>query len=190
MQESISEVEYRNILEYPGYRVGNDGSVWSCWERISPNENGHCIGARYRLGNVWKSLHLRPNRTGYPRAALYAHGRSKRVLVHLLVLKTFRGPCPPGMYGCHENDIKIDCRLENLRWDTPQKNWDDRKKNGRADHMASGEQNGFTKVSSADIVSMRLMKTQGIATKILAEMFHISSTHAWRIVTYKIRLRG
>jgi hypothetical protein len=28
-------VEYRDVPGFPGYRVGTDGSVWSCWERTA-----------------------------------------------------------------------------------------------------------------------------------------------------------
>lgn len=31
-------VEYRDIPEFPGYRVGSDGSVWSAWSRREATE--------------------------------------------------------------------------------------------------------------------------------------------------------
>lgn len=27
-------VEYRDIEGFPGYRIGSDGTVWSCWKRV------------------------------------------------------------------------------------------------------------------------------------------------------------
>jgi hypothetical protein len=35
-----------------------------------------------------------------------------------MVLFAFVGPCPEGMECCHENDVRDDNRIENLRWDT------------------------------------------------------------------------
>lgn len=52
--------------------------------------------------------------------------------VHRLVLMAFVGLCPEGMIGCHNNDIKNDNRLENLRWDTYSENQFDVTKNGPA----------------------------------------------------------
>lgn len=57
---------------------------------------------------------------------------SGTVKVHALVLTAFVGPKPPGMECCHANDIPDDNRLENLRWDTPVENAQDKVRNGSA----------------------------------------------------------
>ncbi|MCZ4505940.1 NUMOD4 motif-containing HNH endonuclease [Rhodococcus ruber] len=46
--------------------------------------------------------------------------------VHLCVLESFVGPRPEGMMGCHNNGDNQDNRLENLRWDTPSANMQDK----------------------------------------------------------------
>lgn len=57
---------------------------------------------------------------------------SRSLVVHKLVMYAFVGPPPvKGMMCCHENDIKDDNRLVNLRWDTVQGNADDRVRNQR-----------------------------------------------------------
>lgn len=43
-------------------------------------------------------------------------------MVHILVLETFVGPRPEGMYACRNNGDALDNRLSNLRWDTPREN--------------------------------------------------------------------
>lgn len=51
--------------------------------------------------------------------------------VHLLVLETFVGPRPHGMFGCHNDGDKDNNRLENLRWDTASNNSYDTVRHGR-----------------------------------------------------------
>lgn len=57
-------------------------------------------------------------------------GRRESRYVHRLVLEAFVGPCPPGMEGCHWNDVKDDNRLTNLRWGTKSENRLDCVRNG------------------------------------------------------------
>lgn len=42
-----------------------------------------------------------------------------------MVLETFRGPCPPGLEGCHGDGDGFHNELANLRWDTHQSNMQD-----------------------------------------------------------------
>lgn len=77
-----------------------------------------------------KTLSHGINRHGYPVVVLSKPGQQKTAKVHRLVLTAFRGPCPDGMEGCHNNGQRDDARLENLRWDTPSNNQYDRRKHG------------------------------------------------------------
>lgn len=54
-------VEYRDIVGFPGYRVGDDGSVWSRWHK---KRNGRC-GSKSVLVNSWRRLVVFPSRYGY-----------------------------------------------------------------------------------------------------------------------------
>lgn len=110
-------LEYRNIVGYPGYRVGSDGSVWSCWRRLV-------------LGAVWRQLKASPHRRhGYQRVTLTRGSGLKRVerKVHVLVLEAFVGPRPRALESCHRDGNKLNCRVDNLRWDTHKANLADRK---------------------------------------------------------------
>jgi hypothetical protein len=71
-----------------------------------------------------------PGKRGHPVLSLTRDGQMKMRPVHQLVLEAFVGPCPPGEECCHGNDVKIDNRLENLRWDTSSANSYDRVRNG------------------------------------------------------------
>lgn len=52
--------------------------------------------------------------------------RRKQVSIHRAVLEAFVGPCPKDMEGCHNNGVRSDCRLSNLRWDTRPNNHADK----------------------------------------------------------------
>jgi hypothetical protein len=50
--------------------------------------------------------------------ALSKHGKVSDRYIHRLVLTAFCGSPAPGDEGCHNNDIRSDNRLENLRCDS------------------------------------------------------------------------
>lgn len=58
-----------------------------------------------------------------------AGGRHREYL-HAWVMLAFVGPRPEGAWVLHENDIKNDNRLENLRYGTPSENMADQFRNG------------------------------------------------------------
>lgn len=60
---------------------------------------------------------------------------SKAVLVHRLVLIAFVGAPEQGMEACHNNGVRTDNKLENLRWDTRSANQMDRRKHGTQNHV-------------------------------------------------------
>jgi hypothetical protein len=54
----------------------------------------------------------------------------KNHIVGILVLRAFVGPCPPGMESCHNDGVKCNNVLTNLRWDTRRGNAKDRRSHG------------------------------------------------------------
>lgn len=115
MAEAQTTVEYRDIPDWPGYRVGDDGSVWNSWI--------NCRWGR-RMTDRWKMMKPGIQKKGY----LYVNltppggGKYKTFRVHRLVLTAFVGPYPDGMESRHLNGVKSDCRLENLAWGTSEQN--------------------------------------------------------------------
>lgn len=69
------------------------------------NRNG-LIMSSHPSGSNYMQLNLVPDEGGKPRT----------VQVHICVLRTFRGECPPGMEACHLNHNQHDNRLVNLAW--------------------------------------------------------------------------
>ncbi len=136
--DSIKPVEYRDVVGFPGYRIGDDGSVWS----------SHRPGSR--TSNPRKSWRkLSPALAGsldgrYPMVGLTRDRKRTCLYVHILVLTAFVGPCPSGLQCCHEDDDPENNNLSNLRWDTPVANASDRARNG---FLPRGENNGNSKLS-------------------------------------------
>lgn len=112
----MSIVNYKPIKDYPGYRVGDDGTVWSCLKRkgIKPAV----------IGTVWKKRKARLDQNKiYLKVGLYKNGVCKHFLIQRLILEAFVGQCPEGMEACHfPNRDPTNNNLSNLRWDTPANN--------------------------------------------------------------------
>lgn len=112
-----------NWKDVPGfegrYQVSDAGRVQSL-DRYALCKDGRkffCKG---------KMLVLKPNTGGYLSLRL---GRGHPVMVHQLVMLTFVGPAN-GLYACHNNGVREDNRLVNLRYDSAYGNQADRKLHG------------------------------------------------------------
>lgn len=138
-------VRYMPISDYPAYRVGDDGSVWSCLKRsgVPGKRNG---GSCVVIGDKWKKLALQPNIHGYPCVWLYCDGKRRLMPVHKLVLESFVGLAPSGLEAAHENGCRSDNRLTNLTWKTHQANQQDQIRHGT---IARGSRSGGAKLTEA-----------------------------------------
>ena len=124
--QSQTTVEYREIPGFPGYRVGNDGSVWSCKKSVPL---GRGLGTRIVLTDRWKLLSSRRT-NGYPRVDLCHNGKHRNRHVHELVMEAFVGPRPEGAVICHYDDDPTNAHLDNLRYAAFQDNEADKLRNG------------------------------------------------------------
>ncbi len=113
--------QWRPVAGYEGlYEVSDQGRVRSL-DRLA-TDTGKGGSSRTRLFHGRIRRQVINAQTGYPCVVLCAGGQDRTVTVHTLVLEAFVGPRPDGMYACHNNGIKTDLRLLNLRWDTPSEN--------------------------------------------------------------------
>lgn len=163
----MDEVEYREIEGFPGYLVGNDGSVWS-------NRRRKKGWRRLRLG-----LSGRQRVYGYVR--LCAPGRHRRwVAVHRLVLEAFVGPQPAGMETCHNDGDPFNNQVGNLRWDTHRENVADCTRHGRK----------ARKLTEAQVLLIRELHRKGVTQTALSAQFNVCQPliscivrgHAWKHV--------
>lgn len=148
------------LVRFPGYAATTTGRVFSCLKR----------GGRKRvLGVEWRELRPRRQKGGY----CYVSINGKNVGVHVLVLEAFVGPCPPGLEACHWNDVSDDNRLENLRWDNSEGNWDDRVRNHHV---------GCAKLIDVEVREIRRLRRSGLRQREIAEMFGIGMTTVRHII--------
>ena len=104
--------------------------------------------------------------------------------VHRLVLMAFIGPEPAGCECCHNNGIRDDNRLENLRWDTSAGNQHDRVKHGTAPSNP-GERNGMARLDEKRIRVIRILCGAGFDQRAVAEMFKCRQPAISRIASGK-----
>jgi len=142
----LALVEYRDVPGFPGYRVGSDGSVWSCWTR-----GERIIDKRY-MGEKWVQLRPGISPLGYSRASLWRDGKKHQIPVHAVVLSAFSGPRPEGMVGAHENNDPRNNRPSNLRWKTQKENMADKFRHGT---RQIGERSPGHKLSNNDVAEIR-----------------------------------
>lgn len=132
-----STVEYRPIPGFPGYEVGDDGTVWSYWKPLSISGRLHGAVLTDNVQRQIRPKTCRPTRS-VPNAKPYKHVSIKRgrdgkmvsVGVHNLVLYAFDGPKPHGMWCRHFDGNHGNNRRSNLSWNTPLVNARDRERHG------------------------------------------------------------
>lgn len=133
-KKEFMDNQHERWLPIPGfeghYEVSDHGRVRSL-DRVVIDKQG----TRRRK---FKGRMLKPQRvyTGYDVVGLSKDGKPRDWYIHRLVLMAFCGPPAPGAEGCHNNDIRSDNRLENLRWDTHLNNVRDAVKRDRMKNPA------------------------------------------------------
>lgn len=145
------------------YEVSNLGRVRSL------NYGGHVGNVRVLKGT---------NLGGYRRYDLTAGGKRRCVFGHILVLEAFVGPAPAGYEECHENGIRDDNALSNLRWDTPIGNQADRLKHGT---HSRGERSGKAKITAAEAAEIKRRRKAGEAVRSIAKDFNIGERSVYHI---------
>lgn len=162
----------RDIPNAPGYRVTDDGCVWSCIRK------GGTAETKGSIGSIWRQLTPVRHKGGYQKVKIYGKPR----LIHTLVLEAFVGPRPEGASGCHNNGIPCDNRLDNLRWDTPRGNSLDRLKHGT---MCHGEKSSRSKFTNDNVRSIRESYSNGARIATIAREWQVTHTAISNIVHRK-----
>jgi hypothetical protein len=133
------------------YEVSNLGNVRSL-PRIVYRKDG--------VTTKWpgKTVSLAKCPDGYPRSRI---GKQLK-FVHTLVLETFVGEKPFNNYQCcHNNGVRDDNRVENLRWDSPKNNVQDRLKHGT---YQIGEKNHRNRYPNDLIINLANSKKSVVET--------------------------
>jgi DNA-binding XRE family transcriptional regulator len=93
------------------------------------------------------------------------------------------------MEACHNNGVKTDNRLTNLRWDTPSSNQLDRQKHGTfAPFGLKGESHHFATLTDSQVLKIREEYAKGNTTQTaLAKQYSVSQHTISNIVLEKTR---
>lgn len=174
-------VEYRTLepLGFPGYRVGDDGSVWTCKKTVG---NGRYKGSHSEIGDQWRRLATCPGTNGHLHVTLCPGRRTK--LVHRLILEAFAGPRPKGMQCRHFPDRNpANNRLDNLQWGTGKENQADRRVHGTA-HL--GEKHPLRKLTDEMVRAIREeWATHRTKQRTLARKYGVNQRAIWSVIHRK-----
>lgn len=166
----MTTVQYRDVVGFPGYRVGDDGSIWSRWRNGGNDRAGQVLTDTWHRLKGWIDKR-RGKSTGYVKVGLMREGQLYRLRVHRIVLEAFVGPCPEGMESRHLDDDKENNALSNLLWGTQEENAQDRLKNNIT---LTGERHPRAKLKFAQIPEVRFMLDNGVPRRQIAAHFKVS----------------
>lgn len=140
-------------------------------------------------GNIWaKKKHYYTKKQpslstgGYLEVSLQREGKQYTRKVHSLVLRTFIGPRPEDLQGCHNNGNKLDNRLDNLRWDTASANQLDRIKHGTDN---KGVKNANAKLTKTKVLNIRKLLADGLSQRYIARKYGVKQAAIWSIHNHK-----
>lgn len=170
---------WKDIPDYEGYyQASNLGRIKSL-ERliwVSPSKNGKKGYFRKQKERILKSsfgrhLHL----------SLWKENILYQANLHNLVLLTFKGPRPDGLYGCHKDDDPMNNNITNLYWGTPKENSLDKKING---NQAFGSETNSAKLTGTKVKEIRNLKNS-LSQRKISEKFGITQSQVSRIINLK-----
>ena len=158
--------QWKLVPDYSDYEVSDLGRVrsWKNGRQGRRSEPRLLKGSRNSCGYLLVNL---PKGSGW-----------RTQYVHRLVLAAFVGPCPQDYEACHNNGVRDDNRLENLRWDTARNNSRDKIKHGTNNR---GERNGSARLTWTKVREIRKLLKEGLSSVQLAKLFEVSRSNIDRI---------
>jgi NUMOD4 motif-containing protein/HNH endonuclease len=160
--------EWRPVVGHEtDYEVSNLGRVRSL-DRILMLEMHWKSGIVKTVRHPRKGRILKPGMASNGYLTVNIVGRNR--CIHILVLAAFLGPCPPALEACHNDGIKTNNRLDNLRWDTRKANAADSHRHGTRIIGSKHSQAKLTEDTAKQIWNLRGTLSQSA----LAEKFNVS----------------
>lgn len=158
----VEKEVWREIQGYPGYRVSSHGNV---------------SGPR-------SEILARAYSQGYPFVTLRNDGKSKTARIARLVAIEFLG-LPPfdGAEVAHNDGVRDNARVDNLRWASRVENQADRRRHGT---RLAGSSVFGAKLTEADIPSIRSRIAAGHRYDDIAESYGVSKSTIYQIAKNKI----
>ncbi len=174
---SLTNENWKPVVGFPDYLVSDYGRIRSITPRkgANANVNGGLLRGTVKRGKkrpVCVVVAMRQDRKTHHRR------------IHRLVLEAFRGLCPEGMEGCHNDGDATNNHIENLRWDTHGANLDDCIRHGTKVNppVHFGEAHHNTTLTEPDILAIRRTQVvRGTKTK-LAKQYNVAQITITRII--------
>jgi len=167
--------EWRDVVGWEGYySVSNLGRVRrdAGWSHA---QAGHILAPQARKSQKSPRLYLRVGLCRNSTTTMYS--------VHVLVMTVFKGACPTGFEIDHKNGDKTDNRLDNLEYVSKSENM---KRSFRLGlHNMRGTRNSQTRLTAADVIEIRKLRTLGFTYKKIASLFNVCQATASNICNYK-----
>lgn len=164
---------WRDVPGFPDYQASTDGKVRSKDRWIAGARSG---ALRFRKGALMTG---QLNNKGYRLVSLIRDGRRRVLLVHRVILATFRDLDldDPLQIGMHRDDNKVNNKLTNLRIGTTRDNVQDKVSKGRAvgnqKTYRKGSSNPASVLTEASVRKIDKLIRKGLANKDIGPMFGI-----------------
>lgn len=168
---------WRDLPGHEGvYQVSDHGRVRSLDRKVFTRPPNGEPTYRVKRGKILKQG---INSHGYYTVAI-GKGKNRTISVHRLVLRTFIGPPPEGFEAAHNNGVRTDNRLSNLRWDTTSGNFQDKRDHGT---WQSGENHPMHKITCDDVKKIVELARKGATYQEISKVIGvISSSHVGNIL--------
>lgn len=147
------------------------------------NREGIVLASTNWKGTGIREIRTVPDKDGYRCIRVSIDGARRKMRVHKLVAIAFLPPRRPGEQIRHLDGDRTNNDVSNLAWGTSAENARDRAEHGRT---ASGSRNGNSKLNEEQVVAIKTMLYEGIATKEIAHMFGVCFATISQIRTGRI----
>lgn len=133
----------------------------------------------YRKCDYGRILKQAINKKGYCQVSLSYKSKKQNHLVHRLIAITFLGMPPKGKQVAHNDGVRTNNAINNLRYATPKENiGDDRERHGKT---IKGTKQHSAKINEHIVGIIYKLRNSGVSSIEIGLITDLSSTHIQRI---------
>ena len=176
--------KWYDIVGYPGlpdhlFQLSSLGRI-RYWTFTSEHQRQGTLVRRVHVARVMAQCIC----NGYRLVQANFSGKRKALPVHRILAHVHFGPCPAGLEVCHNNGVKTDCRIENLRYDTHSANTMDSVRAGTHPNNR-GEDNGQSKLTEVSVHGIFKLRGHGMEQAAIGKIYRVDQSVVSRVLTRK-----